>query len=160
KTARRSLVELHKARTPIRIALSAFALIFIALPIAVIAWTSFAKTFADPGVLTTEHWRAVLAREETLRAFGHSIVLALGAGAVVGAIGLLVARMRRPLASLASAPYAVPGTVLAIGLILAFARELRLIVLDRATFALHLPGTLWILLVAYAVKHLAFGVRG
>lgn len=160
KTARRSVVNLGRARNPLRAAMLLFALLFIVTPIVTIAWTSLAKTFADPFTLTFDHWDAVLARGETLRAFGHSILLSASAGAIVAIIGLLVARIGGPLASAASLPYAVPGTVLAIGWIFEFAKELRLIAFDHITFALHLPGTLWILLVAYAVKHLAFGVRG
>jgi iron(III) transport system permease protein len=166
KASRSSIVRLGSTRVIFRLGVAGFALIFIAIPLASIAWTSFSATFADPTDLTTAHWRAVLGREETLRAFVHSLVLALGAGAIVAILGLILARfafvsrLGRALASLASAPYAVPGTVLAIGLILTFAYEYRLIVLDQITFALYLPGTLALLLVAYAVKHLAFGVRG
>ena len=165
KVSRSSLVRLGRARTPLRALVLAFALVFIAVPLSTIAFTSFSATFADPADLTVQHWRTVLGREETLRAFVHSIILAIGTGAIVAVLGLILARLAknragRALASLASAPYAVPGTVLAIGLILAFAYEYRVILLDRITFALYLPGTLAILLVAYAVKHLAFGVRG
>jgi iron(III) transport system permease protein len=167
KAARPSLVRLGAWRNPSRAVVAAFALIFIATPLGTIAFTSFSATFADPADLTLEHWRAVLARKETLRAFTHSILLAALAGAIVAVLGLVLARLAaiggrtgRALASLAAAPYAVPGTVLAIGLIFAFAYEYRLIVLEQITFALYLPGTLAILLIAYAVKHLAFGVRG
>ncbi len=167
KSARPSLVRLGRLATPARGGVAAFALVLIAMPLATIAFTSFSATFADPTDLTLAHWRSVLAREETLRSFFHSIVLAVGAGAIVALLGLVLARLAstgsrsgRALASLASSPYAVPGTVLAIGLIIAFASEYRLIVLDRITFALYLPGTLALLLIAYAVKYLAFGVRG
>jgi iron(III) transport system permease protein len=160
KTARRSLVLLGKARTPLRAALLVLGTVFILVPLLTIAWTSLVRTFADPLVLSDHHWRAVLGRAETLRAFSHSIVLALGTGILVAVIGLLVARIGGPLASLAAAPYSVPGTVLAIGMILTFSQELRVIAFEQVTFAFRLPGTLWMLLIAYAVKHLAFGVRG
>jgi iron(III) transport system permease protein len=109
----------------------------------------------------------VLDREETGRAFFHSGILALLAGASVAGLGLVLARTAKAggrlgewLQAVASAPYAVPGTVLAIGLILAFAHEIRLVLLDSIAFILYLPGTLGILLVAYGVKYLAFGVGG
>jgi iron(III) transport system permease protein len=60
---------------------------------------------------------------------------------------------------LAAWPYAVPGTVLALGLLVAFSRDVRFIFLDRAAFVLALGNTVWMLLVAWTVKHLAFGVR-
>lgn len=167
KSSRPSMVQLGAVRRPIRIALFVFASVGILLPLTTIGWTSFSKSFAEPGTLSLTHWVNVLSREETLRAFVDSIVLALGAGAIVATLGLVLARMAKMtkrsgavIAALASAPYAVPGTVLAIGLLLAFSVEYRLVVLDHVTFALYLPGTLGLLLVAYAVKYLAFGVRG
>jgi iron(III) transport system permease protein len=165
KASRPSPLRLGRARAPIALALALFAAIFVILPIATIAWTSLQRTFADPLLLTTAHWSAVLARAETMRAFLHSVVLALAAGAIVCALGFVLSRASKRgrtgehLSTLASAPYAVPGTVLAIGLILTFSREIRVIVLERLTLILHLHGTLFMLLAAYAVKYLAFGVR-
>lgn len=167
KSSRPSLVRLGGVRWIVQVALTAFITIGIVVPLSTIAWTSFAKSFAEPSTVSLVHWGNVLSRDETARAFLHSIGLALAAGAVVATVGLIVARIAKMtrrfgalLAGVASSPYAVPGTVLAIGLLLAFSVEYRLIILDRMTFALYLPGTVGILLVAYAVKYLAFGVRG
>lgn len=167
KAARPALLRLGRARPFAQAGLLLGAAAFIALPLATIVWTSLVRSFAEPLEPTLSHWHEVLAREETVRAFTHSVVLAVGAGAVVALLGLVVARLSKQLgrpgaalAALAASPYAVPGTVLAIGLLLAFAYEYRLIVLDTVTFALYLPGTLGLLLVAYAVKYMAFGVRG
>ena len=167
KAARPALLRLGRVRPFVQAGLLIGAALFIVLPLATIAWTSVARSFADPLDPTLAHWRQVLAREETARAFAHSIVLALAAVALVAGLGLIVARLAKQLgrpgaalAAMAASPYAVPGTVLAIGLLLAFSYEYRLVVLDSVTFALYLPGTLGLLLVAYAVKYMAFGVRG
>jgi iron(III) transport system permease protein len=167
KAARPSSVALGRGRPPALIGVSAFLVLFVIVPIATIAWTSFQKSFADPFVLTNKHWTHVLARQESILAFSHSFVLSLLAGAIVAIAGLVIARIAKKggaaggiLSQLASLPYAVPGTVLAIGLILAFSREVRLVLLDRVSFIFHLSGTIGMLLVAYAVKYLAFGVRG
>lgn len=167
KSSRPSLVRLGRLRPIVRTVLVVFIGAGILLPLGTILWTSFAKSFAEPGTISTVHWSNVLSREETLRAFLDSIALAVGAGAIVSIVGLIVARIAKStgragaaVSVIASSPYAVPGTVLAIGMLLAFSVEYRLIVLDEITFALYLPGTLGILLVAYAVKYLAFGVRG
>jgi iron(III) transport system permease protein len=56
-------------------------------------------------------------------------------------------------------PYAVPGTVLALALLLAFSRDLRFILLGRVAFVLALAHTPWLLLIAYAAKYLALGAR-
>lgn len=167
KSARPSLVPLGRARPWLRAVVAAFALVAVLVPIFTIAWTSLERSFADPLVLTADHWAQILGRRETARAFSHSVVLAVGAAAIVVLAGLLVARISKALGrrgdwllTLATTPYAVPGTVLAIGLILAFQREVRLILLERVSLVLHLPGTLGMLLAAYAVKYLAFGARG
>jgi iron(III) transport system permease protein len=60
---------------------------------------------------------------------------------------------------LANAPYSVPGTLLALGLLLAWSRELRFIFFERLTLALDLFSGVGALLVAYSTKYLAFGVR-
>lgn len=167
KISRPSLVRLGGYRAPARAGVGAFTLIVIAVPLFTIVWTSFQRSFARPDELTLAHWSAVLGRSETMRAFGHSLLLALAAGALVAAVGLWLARTAKTgglvgevLARLAAAAYAIPGTVIAIGMILAFAAEVRLIVLERVTFVLDLAGTLGILLAAYAVKYLAFGISG
>jgi iron(III) transport system permease protein len=59
----------------------------------------------------------------------------------------------------AELPYAVPGTAIAVGLLLAFSREIRLVILDEITVSLALAGTGALLVVAYAVKGLAIGIR-
>ncbi|MCK6548108.1 iron ABC transporter permease [Myxococcota bacterium] len=167
KTARPSSVRLGRLRPWLFGATLGFGALFLALPLATIAWTSLQRSFADPLSLTFAQWSAVLGRGETLRAFGHSIGLALASGLVGAVLGLVLARLAKQggrgaelVASSATVPYAVPGTVLAIGLILAFSREIRVVFADWVTLALHLPGTLGMLLAAYGVKYLAFGVRG
>jgi iron(III) transport system permease protein len=167
KASRIAPLELGSIRPLVRALLAIVASVFVLLPIAAIAWTSLSKSFADPWALTGRHWTHVLGRSETVRAFSHSVALALGTGAIVAVAGVVIARTSKVggrrtewLASISALPYAVPGTVLAIGLILTFAREIRVVVLEALTLVLHLPGTLALLLVAYTVKYLAFGVRG
>ena len=172
KATRQVSVRLGRWRSGLHLVWAAFLTIFIATPILTIAATSLRSTFAPDAEWTISHWQNVWAREETIRAFGHSFALALVTGAVVAVVGLIIARAQGPAgphrtswvgnftAAAASLPHAVPGTVLAIGLLLAFTAEYRLVLLDSITFALYLPGTLAFLAVAYAVKYLAFGVRG
>lgn len=167
KASRPSAIALNRARAPTLLGIAAFVLVFVLLPLLVIAWTSLQKTFSDPFVLGAGHWIHVLTRRETARAFINSMVLAALAGTLVVVLGLAIARFAKSgvrggewWARAAVAPYAVPGTVLAIGLISTYAREIRVIVLERVSLILYLPGTLGMLLIAYGVKHLAFGVKG
>jgi len=96
----------------------------------------------------------------TLQAIGVSLGLALVAALLVGAIGLLIAMTkRRWLETLADAPSAIPGTVLALALLVTFSRDVRFVAFERVAFVLALGNTFWLLLLSYVVKHLALGVR-
>lgn len=149
----------------------AYAAVALVVPVAVIGATSVMRNVGgglSPGNLTLERWAEVLLeRPETVRALGNSGLLAVAAATAAVPLGALVAwtsrRTRLPgraaLSALATLPYALPGTVLALGFLLVFTQEVRLVVLERATFALALSDTLWLLGIAYVVKHLAFPVR-
>ncbi|TNV55000.1 ABC transporter permease subunit, partial [Corallococcus exiguus] len=84
---------------------------------------------------------------------------------VVG-LGLAGALLRRAfrrggaaVEAMAVWPFAVPGTVLALALLVAFSRDWRLVVLDRVAFVLALAHTPWLMLVGYVGKYLALGER-
>ncbi|MBK6690363.1 MAG: iron ABC transporter permease [Deltaproteobacteria bacterium] len=165
KASRPSPFRTGRARGPLRGLVYTFLALGVVLPIGTITYTSFLASFGELDRLTFQQWREVLSREETWRAFGNATLLAVSAGALVAALGFLLARSAqrsqpgRALAAIAELPYAVPGTVLAIGLLLSFSQEVRLILAERITFVLALPGTLGLLWVAYGVKHLALGIR-
>ncbi|MCC7384545.1 MAG: iron ABC transporter permease [Deltaproteobacteria bacterium] len=143
----------------------------VVLPMVTLLWVSLLKTWG--GGFGPSNWsldsyrRVLLENHDTAPAVIRSLVLATTAASIAVAAGALVAyaRNRRPsaatraLESLSTLPYAVPGTVLALGLLLAWSREVRVIVLEHATFALDLFAGPFALLIAYAVKYLAFGVR-
>jgi iron(III) transport system permease protein len=94
----------------------------------------------------------------------RSLGLAAGTASVTVVTGTAIALLERHtrqvrwLSSLARLPYTVPGTVLALGLLLAWSQEIRLIVLERISFILSIADTVWLLLLAYAVKFLALPV--
>jgi iron(III) transport system permease protein len=103
---------------------------------------------------------AFLENDATLRAFGNSLMLAsmtavLSALVAVPLAYLAVLR-RNPIARvldfIADAPYAVPGTVFAIAVILVFLPPLPLLQMS-------LYGTIGIMLVAYLARFLALVLR-
>jgi len=148
----------------------AYALLAVVLPIGTIAFTSILRGLGQglgPSAWTLANYRAVLfERSDTLGALGHSLILATGAATFAVALGSIVSWMakrttmpgRGALSAVARLPWAIPGTVLALGLLLTFSQEIRLIVFERVTFVLALSNTLWILGLAYVVKFLAFPV--
>lgn len=156
---------------PVAVAfVASYAALAVVLPIGTIAWTSVLKGLGQglgPSSWTLANYRAVLfERSDTLAALGHSLLLASGAATAAVLVGALVAWMaartnlpgRGALLAIARLPWAAPGTVLAIGLLLTYSQEIRLIVAERVTFALALSDTLWMLGLAYVVKFLAFPV--
>lgn len=141
------------------------------LPLASIAATSVMRRFGGglgPDNLTLDTWTAVLANDRTWDALTRSLWLATAVASVIVAVGGFIAysaeRSRgwpaRSLATLARVPYAIPGTVLALALILAFSQQVRLILFERVSFVLALADTAWLLGIAYAVKFLALPVDG
>ncbi len=163
-------IPLGRARRPLGALAAALVLAGVALPLGTVALTSVLRVFGEgigPTNWSLASWREVLGRPAVAAALGRSVLYAGLAAAICASLGAVLAgardrgrsRLARLAAAAAELPYAVPGTVLAVGLLTAFAREIRVVVLDRASFVLALAGTGAMLVVAYAVKGLALGIR-
>ncbi|QSQ12334.1 ABC transporter permease [Myxococcus landrumensis] len=162
-------LALGRARTVATVGVSSVCLLLVLLPLGAILLTSLQRGFGAQLAweeLTLSHWASVLTQPRTLRATGLSLLLAAGAGVLVCGFGLASAMLQRAfrrlgagVEALAVWPYAVPGTVLALALLLAFSRDWRFILLDKVAFVLTMAHTPWLLLVAYAAKYLALGTR-
>ncbi|NMO13819.1 iron ABC transporter permease [Pyxidicoccus fallax] len=160
---------LGRARGPALAVVGVVCGVLVLLPLGAILLTSLQRSFGAELAwreLTLAHWSGVLLEPRTLRATGRSLLLAAGAGGLVCLLGLAAAVLQRGfrrlgagVEALAVWPYAVPGTVVALALLLAFSRDLRFILLERVAFVLALAHTPWLLLIAYAAKYLALGAR-
>lgn len=110
--------------------------------------------------VTMDNFNFVFEHGGSRRAFVNSTLLGLAAAFIVVAISvpfayLVVIRKSRIAAVLnviADAPFALPGIVLSIACIMAFLKPLPLL-----GFSLY--NTIWIILVAYMARFLAFGLR-
>jgi iron(III) transport system permease protein len=131
----------------------------IALPYGVLARTAFVRNWSAPlaGNLSLEHWRFVfLEFSQTRLALQNTFVLGFTAATagtlLVTLIGYLSLRKivwgHRYLAFLATAPVAIPGIVLAVGLFLSYTHP-----------PLVLYGTLTIIFLAYVTKELPVGYQ-
>jgi iron(III) transport system permease protein len=156
--------RLGRGRTAVT-ALFWLVLIAIAiLPLLALLAASLAPALGVPlrfDTVTLENYRfALLEQDATIRAFVNSFILALITAAVSAAVAVPLAYLAtlrgNPVASVldfvADAPYAVPGTVLAIAIILVFLPPLPFTQIS-------LYGTLGIILVAYLARFLALAVR-
>ncbi len=114
-----------------------------------------------PTEYTLENYQAVVRDPDTWRPILNSLVMATGVTAVVGIVGLAtgacLARrdlpFRRSLDLVAMLPWALPGTVLALQLIVLFRQPTPL------SFGHVLVGSVWLLPIAYAMRMLPIVVR-
>ena len=158
KAATRSRVDLGRWRWPFFGAVTAVVIVTSLVPVAAIVLTSLMNVVGDFhwSNFTLDKYRYVLfTRPDTARGFINSFVLAFGAATLAAAAGTALAyvkghphvRAGRLLDACINVPYAAPGTILALGLILLWSGPLVLI------------DTLWILLIVYFAKDLSLAVR-
>ncbi|MCL6552143.1 MAG: iron ABC transporter permease [Firmicutes bacterium] len=160
----RHLVALGRWRRPVAVLLGAFVVLSAGLPFLAVLLTSLIRAYGLPPHwehFTLQHYAtALVGIPKVHRALVNSLLLAAGAATLVvvlgAAIGYLRTRTRLPGAGavdlLVMLPYAVPGTVVALAMILAWVRPVPVL-------GIRLYDTIWILLVAYVARFLAFGVR-
>lgn len=142
------------------------SLVFITTiaPLIAILLTSLVRAYGLPPVpsnFTLDHYRNVfLLMPESQRAIRNSLLLAGGAATIIVFLGSLIAyitvktqmRFRFLLDFFSSMPYAVPGTVVALAMILAWIKPIPLLQIS-------IYNTIWILLIAYIARYLTFGVQ-
>ncbi len=156
------VVPLGRARRWLAGALAVFVLASSALPLLAVLLTALTRAYGRP--LTADNvgfqnFRFLLFHLPAVwRAAWNSLLLAASAATVCVVLALAVAffQQRRRirgaglLETLVTLPFAVPGTVLALAIVLAFLRPV---------FGLRLYNTLWIILVAYVARFLALALR-
>jgi iron(III) transport system permease protein len=129
------------------------------LPILSMVMTALMRYWGAPisaANLTLQNFFYVLQLEAAQRAIVNSLFLGAAAATVAMFVGTVISYLHvkaklkgtRVLDFLATIPYAVPHTVIAIAMILAWARP-----------PVSLYGTLWIILAAYLAVYLPFAVR-
>jgi len=129
-------------------------------PISVLAITSLSKNWIEPPTLanlTLAHFQAALFTDQiAARGIANSFRLATGAALIAVSLSAAIAYLdvrttlkgRRLLDYLAILPLGLPGTVIAVGILLAFIRP---------PFSIY--GTIWILLVAYVARFIPLATR-
>lgn len=159
KAVHPSELKLRSIRYLLFFLTSAIVIFISILPILSMVLTALMRYWGAPisaGNLTLNNFDYVLKFETAQRAIMNSLFLGAVSATVAMFVGTIIsylhvkARLRgsRVLDFLATIPYAVPHTVVAIAMILAWARP-----------PVSLYGTLWIILVAYLAVYLPFAVR-
>ena len=134
----------------------------LAAPLLILLWASFQPIYVgvlaqDFARLTLANYRAVWTRQDTLAGIQNSLVVGAGSACAVAAASLLIGwmvvrrreRLRFAIDFIASLPLVFPGIVLGIAVLVEFL-DLRF---------LPIYGTAWILIVAFVVQFLPYGVR-
>jgi iron(III) transport system permease protein len=136
----------------------------VAMPLAALLATALVRAYGMPltaDTITAENFRYVLLEHAaTARAGLNSLFLAAATAAATAAASVLLGyvvvwrdgRLARMLSLAAELPYALPGVVLALAMILVFLRPLPLLHVT-------LYGTLAIILVAYIARFLVLALR-
>ena len=160
KSSRVAVISLGRMK-PFALALAVLlAFMLVILPVGAIVMTSFVKIFGQPMAkenLSLEHYKYILTFNMAREAFFNSLFMAVTAASVALILASLIAyfrvKMRNKLGYISdlisTVPYATPGTVIALALIIAFSGK----------FGLNLYNTFAILIIAYLVKYLAFALR-
>ena len=157
---RTNRISLGAWRWPLLLFCIAVVFFSAVAPIGVLVLTAFSKSWADPPSLsnfTLAHFATALFFDQvSVRGIVNSTKLATAAAAVALVIGASVAyldlrtsvRGRRLLDYLAILPLGLPGTVMAVGILLAFLR-----------LPIPIYGTIWILLAAYVARFVPLATR-
>jgi len=148
-----------------RIPLFIFCVVYIAftilLPTAIIFLVGGLRTFGLPFTwenLSLENYRVVLFTFRMTRdAIWNSITLGLSAAVITMFTGLMISyvivkmkvRGKGFLELLGMLPFSVPGTVIALGVILVWSGR----------YGINLYNTAWIILIAYIARYMAFSIR-
>ena len=161
KSMRPTLIKLRGAKYPLLV-LSVLTLIVIVLvPLVMIFLEGLVKAYGLPLVpenFTLENFRNLATSKATMDSIQNSLLLSISAGVICMFLGVMVAyvvikikpRGKEILEMLSVLPYSIPGTVLAIGVILAW---------SGALWGISLYNTIWIILVAYMARYLSFSMK-
>ncbi|HXG50689.1 MAG TPA: iron ABC transporter permease [candidate division Zixibacteria bacterium] len=159
KSVHPSELRLRSMRYPLFVCVALFVLLISILPIVSMVLTALLQYWGAPlraSSFTLHNFAYVAQFETARRAIANSFFLAAGAATASMFVGVTISYLHvkaklpgsRALDFLATLPYAVPHTVIAIAMILAWSRP-----------PASLYGTLWIILVAYLAVYLPFAVR-
>ena len=162
-TSRPLAIPLGRARLPIEAALWTVVAVILVLPMLGLLATSLVPAYGVAlrlDTITLSSWHEALFRQPaTSRAFFNSFSLSIGTALVLIAICLPLAwlmernptRLGRVFDSLVDLPYALPGVVLAIAMILLL---IKLPFTDATLY-----GTIWIIFLAYLARFMTVMFR-
>jgi len=161
KSMRPMLVKLRGAKYPLLILSFASLFVIVVVPLVMIFLVGLLKAYGlplTPENFTLNNYKNILFNSKMVKdSIFNSLFLSVTAGLICMFLGVMVAYVinkikpkgRGLLELISLLPYSIPGMVLAIGVILAWSGAL----------GINLYNTLWIILIAYIARYLAFSMK-
>lgn len=161
KSTRPTLIKLRGAKYPLLVFCILTLVIIVVVPLVMIVLVSFLKAYGLPLKLENFsfiQYQRVFKGNATIQSIKNSLFASITAGVVCMLLGTLVAyvvqkikpKNRGALEFMSMLPYAIPGTVLSIGVILAW---------QGSILGINLYNTIWIIIVAYLARYLSFSMK-
>lgn len=161
KGYRPTAFDLGPWRYPLALLTLLVSLIIFILPVLTVIWSSFLPFYMAPSKealesLTWDNYKRLFSLPLINRAFWNSFILGISSSTVVMTLTAIIAwivvrtqwRGKGLLDFLAFSPIAIPGLVLGIAILWLY-----------LTLPIPIYGTIWILLMAYIIKYLPYGMR-
>lgn len=162
KAPRQSVLPLGRYRVPMALVFSALVGVIVVMPIAAVILNSFLRIAGDLRLsnLSLENYHYLFQMPELLRALGNSLYLSFITAIICVMLGFLIAYFkdrtlipgRTFLNRIATVPFAIPGTVIALALIVSFGA-------GWGNPDIAILGSSVLLLLAYVLKYLALSVQ-
>ena len=164
KTSQKMVVSLGKYRSVLTVFINILLFFFAIAPILAIFATSLTKAYGlSPtwGNLTLDNYYYILFKlPMAKRSLINSFTLAVSAATIAVGLGIVLSyfitktnyKGRKMVSFIVSLPYALPGTVIGLAIILAWIKPLPFINLS-------IYNSLWIILVAYVTYYITLAVQ-
>ncbi|MBR1418108.1 MAG: iron ABC transporter permease [Synergistaceae bacterium] len=161
KSMRPTLIKLRGAKYPLLFLACLTLLVIVVVPLVMIFLVALVKGYGRPLIwknFSLINYQKVFESTATIDSIKNSLFLSVTAGIVCMFLGVMIAYVinrikpkgRGILEILSILPYSIPGTVLAIGVILSW---------SGAIMNITLYNTVWIILVAYMARYLSFSMK-
>lgn len=160
KSMRPTLIKLRGAKMPLFILSVVTLLGIVVVPLVMIFLVGFVKAYGLPLIpanFTLANYVKIFSSSGTIDSIKNSLFVSVVAGIGCMFLGTMIAyvvqkikpRGKGVLEVLSVIPYSIPGTVLSIGVILAWSGSL----------GVNLYNTIWIILIAYMARYLSFSMK-
>lgn len=161
KSMRPMLIKLRGWKVPLLLVCSVFLAITVILPLFTIFGVGFLKAYGVPmrlSNMTLDNFKYVLFESKMARdSIRNSFFLSITSAVITMLVGTMIAyvivkiqpRGKGVLEVLGVLPYSIPGIVLAVGVILTWS----------GAFYLNLYNSIWIILIAYIARYMAFSMK-